>query len=134
MLGYLNYPSPFTDDGWFQTGDKVLTKGEWLQIVGRESEFINVGGEKVNPIMVEEAVCALPGIEDCAAYPITNELMGQVVGITVYTKDKNPDPKVIYRMCKLLLRNKLPKHAMPMEVRLSDKPLVTMRFKKMRRK
>ena len=23
MLGYLNAPSPFTDDGWFKTGDSV---------------------------------------------------------------------------------------------------------------
>ena len=26
MLGYLNAPSPFTKDGWFKTGDKVLQK------------------------------------------------------------------------------------------------------------
>ena len=24
MLGYLNAPSPFTEDGWFKTGDEVL--------------------------------------------------------------------------------------------------------------
>jgi acyl-coenzyme A synthetase/AMP-(fatty) acid ligase len=133
MLGYLNYPSPFTEDGWLITGDKVVTNGDFMQIVGRESDFINVGGEKVNPVMVEEAVCSLPGIEDCAAYPISNELLGQVVGITVYAKDKNPDMKVITRMCKLLLRNKLPRHAIPMEVRISTKPLITFRFKKSRK-
>ena len=50
MLGYLNAPSPFTEDGWFKTGDSVLTDGEFIKILGRESEIINVGGEKVYPM------------------------------------------------------------------------------------
>ena len=32
MLGYLNAPSPFTDDGYFITGDRVLQKGEYIKI------------------------------------------------------------------------------------------------------
>ena len=52
MLGYLNAPSPFTDDGWFKTGDSVLENG-YYKILGRKSEIINVGGEKVYPQEVE---------------------------------------------------------------------------------
>ena len=48
MLGYLNSPSPFTEDGWFQTGDEVRIDGEWLHILGRRSEIINVGGERIS--------------------------------------------------------------------------------------
>jgi len=47
MIGYLNAPSPFTDDGWFKTGDAVKVKGDYFQILGRKSDIINVGGEKV---------------------------------------------------------------------------------------
>ena len=54
MLGYLNAPSPFTADGWFQTGDEVEVDGEWIKILGRRSEIINVGGRKVYPAVVEE--------------------------------------------------------------------------------
>ena len=43
MLGYLNAPSPFTKDGWFQTGDSVLVDGEYIIILGRKSELINIG-------------------------------------------------------------------------------------------
>ena len=32
MLGYLNAPSPFTDDGWFITGDEVLEKDGYIRI------------------------------------------------------------------------------------------------------
>ena len=49
MLGYLNAESPFTKDGWFKTGDSVEVKGEYIKILGRKSEIINVGGDKVYP-------------------------------------------------------------------------------------
>jgi long-chain acyl-CoA synthetase len=49
MLGYLNAPSPFTEDGWFNTGDAVEVKGDYFKILGRVSDLINVGGEKVYP-------------------------------------------------------------------------------------
>ena len=49
MLGYLNAPSPFDEEGYFDTGDTVEVEGEWLRILGRESEIINVGGNKVYP-------------------------------------------------------------------------------------
>ena len=42
MLGYLNAPSPFTEDGWFKTGDTVEVDGEYIKILGRKSEIINV--------------------------------------------------------------------------------------------
>tara|TARA_Y100000310_G_C20604086_1_gene774586 strand:+ start:1247 stop:1492 length:246 start_codon:yes stop_codon:yes gene_type:complete len=32
MLGYLNAPNPFTNDGWFVTGDEVLEKGDYIKI------------------------------------------------------------------------------------------------------
>jgi long-chain acyl-CoA synthetase len=40
MLGYLNAPSPFTDDGWFNTNDAVEVDGEYIRILGRKSEII----------------------------------------------------------------------------------------------
>jgi len=36
MLGYLNAPSPFTEDGWFMTGDQVEIDGEYVKILGRK--------------------------------------------------------------------------------------------------
>ena len=53
MLGYLNAPSPFTNDGWLKTGDVVEQDGEYIRILRRDSEIINVGGEKVYPAEVE---------------------------------------------------------------------------------
>lgn len=33
MIGYLNAPIPFTEDGWFKTGDSVEVKGEYFRIL-----------------------------------------------------------------------------------------------------
>ncbi|MBE3064786.1 MAG: long-chain fatty acid--CoA ligase, partial [Spirochaetes bacterium] len=64
MLGYLNAPSPFDSAGYFDTGDRVEVDGEWLRILGRESEIINVGGSKVYPAEVEDALLELDDLTD----------------------------------------------------------------------
>ena len=64
MIGYLNAPSPFTDDGWFMTGDAVEIKDDYFRILGRKSELINVGGEKVFPQEIENTILEIPDIED----------------------------------------------------------------------
>ena len=46
MLGYLNAPSPFDEDGWYDTKDVVEEKNGFYKVVGRTSEVINVGGLK----------------------------------------------------------------------------------------
>ena len=49
MLGYLNASNPFDKDGWFNTSDLVEVEGDYIKVLGRESEIINVGGQKVYP-------------------------------------------------------------------------------------
>src|SRR5262249_41134676 len=56
MFGYLNHNSPFDADGWYNTMDAVEVEGEYMHILGRESEIINVGGEKVYPAEVEDVL------------------------------------------------------------------------------
>ena len=79
MLGYLNAPSPFTDDGWFNTGDKVEVDGDYFRILGRQSEIINVGGQKVYPAQVESVVQEMPEVAEVSVYGEKNAIMGQIV-------------------------------------------------------
>ena len=54
MLGYLNAPSPFDDEGWYCTKDIVESDEEgYLTITGRDSDVINIGGLKFMPSEVE---------------------------------------------------------------------------------
>src|SRR5919106_3948228 len=79
MLGYLNAPSPFTPDGWFPTGDAVDVDGEYLRIRGRQSEIINVGGEKVYPAEVESVLQSMDGVAEITVCGEKNPITGQMV-------------------------------------------------------
>nr|WGD59538.1 hypothetical protein P5660_12625 [Bacillus velezensis] len=79
MLGYLNAPSPFDEDGWYDTGDQVETDGEYIRILGRKSEIINVGGEKVFPAEVESVFLEIPNVRDVLITSRKNPITGEIV-------------------------------------------------------
>lgn len=132
MLGYLNAPSPFTEDGWFRTGDLVEIDGEWLRILGRKSELINVGGEKVYPAEVESVLQQMEGVEDVAVTGLPNPLTGNIVFARV--KLARPEDLASFRIrMQVHCRGKLERFKIPQKVELVDGTLHGERFKKMRR-
>ncbi len=82
MVGYLNAPSGFDDDGWFNTQDLVEVDGDWLRILGRDSDLINVAGQKVYPAEVEQAILDLDNIRDVAVFGEPHALLGPRGGRT----------------------------------------------------
>lgn len=131
MLGYLNAPSPFTEDGWFKTGDAVQVDGEWLKILGRKSELINVGGEKVYPAEVESALQAIKGVMAAEVHGEPHPLSGQIVSATVQIS--TPETLVEFRK---RMREELgvfmAAYKIPQRVALTSNVLHTERFKKAR--
>ena len=106
MLGYLNAPSPFTEDGWFRTGDAVDVDGEFLRILGRKSELINVGGEKVYPQEVENCIQELDEVAEVTVYKMKNPLLGAIVCASIrLTVDIEPPiaKEKILRHCRARL-------------------------------
>jgi long-chain acyl-CoA synthetase len=132
MMGYLNAPSPFDEDGWLCTGDEVVVDGEWLQILGRKSELIIVGGEKVYPAEVEDAILEVEDVVDVVvkgeAYPLT----GQIVYALVQIKDMNQDVDEITKAIRKHCRTKLEPYKVPVKVKLTCQPLASSREKKYR--
>jgi acyl-CoA synthetase (AMP-forming)/AMP-acid ligase II len=56
-------------DGWVYPGDRgVLEPDGLLRIVGRVDDVINLGGTKVNPEAIEEAMMALGGAREVAVF------------------------------------------------------------------
>lgn len=82
MLGYLNAPSPFDTDGWYDTGDLVEQDGPYLKIVGRSQQVINVGGVKVLPAEVERVALLHPDVLRAKARGVPNPLTGQHIEVT----------------------------------------------------
>jgi acyl-CoA synthetase (AMP-forming)/AMP-acid ligase II len=108
MLGYLNAPSPFTDDGWFMTGDSVEVDGEYMKILGRKSELINVGvfGEK-------------------------NPLVGNIVCARVRLKKEDDTGDFIGRL-KRFCRDRMQPYKIPVKIALTTQSQYSERYKKMR--
>jgi acyl-coenzyme A synthetase/AMP-(fatty) acid ligase len=131
MLGYINAPSPFTDDGWFITGDAVEVDGEYLRILGRTSEIINVGGQKVYPAEVENAIGAMPEVVEALVYGEANAILGQIVCAEVRLAGDD-DPVAFTRRLKKHCVSMLESYKVPVKVRIGRSPLHSPRFKKIR--
>ncbi len=131
MLGYLNAPDPFTEDGWFITGDAVEVDGEYFRILGRTSDIINVGGEKVYPAEVKSVLLSMGGVEEAVITGEPHPLMGKIVTATVKLSTDESLPefrKRTRRFCK----DKLAPYKIPQKVILSDSQLHSARFKQIR--
>ena len=131
MLGYLNAPSPFTEDGWFVTGDEVEVDGEYMRILGRRSELINVGGEKVYPAEVESVIQEIENVAEVTVYGEKNPITGNIVCAQVRLRDAE-DPKAATLRIKKTCRERLPAFKVPVRVLIVDEDMHSERFKKMR--
>ena len=131
MLGYLNASSPFTDDGWFITGDEVLQKGNYIKILGRKSGIINVGGEKVYPQEVENVIQEMDNVAEVTVYGEKNSIIGNIVCAKIRL-ETNENKKQFIIKVKEFCRNKLETFKLPVKVLLSDENLHSSRFKKVR--
>jgi long-chain acyl-CoA synthetase len=131
MLGYLNADSPFTSDGWFRTGDAVDVDGEYFRILGRKSELINVGGEKVYPAEVESVIQTMPGVEDVAVIGELNPITGQIIAAKVKLRTAETVAQFRARMYAYC-QERLPRFKIPQKVSLVSGDIHGARFKKMR--
>ena len=131
MLGYLNAPDPFTEDGWLVTGDAVETDGPFIRILGRQSELVNVGGEKVFPAEVEAVIEALDNVAEALVFGEANPLLGQIVCTRVCLL-KDESPKVFAQRLKRHCRAHLQGYKVPVKVEVVEGPQHGDRFKKMR--
>src|SRR5947207_442630 len=132
MLGYLNAPSPFTDDGWFSTGDKVEVDGDYFRILGRQSDIINVGGQKVYPAQVESVVQEMPEVAEVSVYGEKNAIMGQIPCAAIRLRQPR-DVREFHRELRRFCRHRLQEFQIPVRVRLVESAMHGGRFKKNRR-
>lgn len=132
MLGYLNAPDPFTIDGWFKTNDNVEIKDGFYRILGRDSEIINVGGEKVFPAEVENIILQLEEIIDARVFGKSNSILGNIVACEVVVKDNNINKKDIKNKIKQLCKLKLDEYKVPVKISFTYENNISDRFKKKR--
>jgi acyl-CoA synthetase (AMP-forming)/AMP-acid ligase II len=131
MLGYLNAPSPFDSDGWFNTGDSVEVDGEYIRILGRKSELINVGGEKVYPVEVENVLLEMENVEDVAVSGAPNSITGQIV-VARFSLSGPEELRDFRKRMREFCRGRLAAFKIPAKIEIAEEALYGERFKKMR--
>ena len=132
MVGYLNAPSPIDADGWMCTGDHVEVRGEYMRIMGRKSEMINVGGQKVFPTEIENVLLEADNVNEVTVVGVPHPVMGHVVKakISLYEPE---DPFYLAERLRKHCLQKLARYKIPVKyevVKGSDQ--ISTRFKKNR--
>ncbi|HPJ24393.1 MAG TPA: fatty acid--CoA ligase family protein, partial [Bacillota bacterium] len=133
MLGYLNAPSPFDEEGWFNTGDEVEQKGDYIRFLGRDSEIINVGGEKVYPAEVESVILEVEHVKDAIVYGKQNPLLGHMVCTDITLDSDYLDPSEMKKTIKKHCLERLERYKIPVKINISNKVFANDRFKRIRR-
>jgi acyl-CoA synthetase (AMP-forming)/AMP-acid ligase II len=132
MLGYLNAPSPFDPEGWFNTQDLVEVDGEFIRILGRKSEVINVGGEKVHPTEVEDVLLQMDNVREATVSARPNPVTGQVVAARI-TLLQCEDPKAFKSRTRKFCLERLERYKIPAVIEIVEDAHHGERFKKSRR-
>jgi acyl-coenzyme A synthetase/AMP-(fatty) acid ligase len=126
MLGYLNAPSPFDSEGWYDTKDVVEEKNGYYKIVGRTDDIINVGGLKFMASEVERIALEFPNVSLVQAYAKQNPITGEHVELKVQpTKENLVDRDAL----TTYLKSKLKPHMMPKRI-IIESISIGHRFKK----
>lgn len=131
MLGYLNAPSPFDKDGWFNTEDQVEVDGEYMRILGRKSDIINVGGQKVYPAEVESVLLELENITDAIVTGEQNPIMGNII-VAKVNLDHEEDIKSLAKRIRSYCKDKLAPYKIPVKVEKIEGAQFSERYKKKR--
>lgn len=131
MMGYLNAPSPFDDQGWMNTGDLVEVEGDYIRILGRRSDIINVGGQKVYPAEVESILMQMENVKDAAVRGEKNPLTGNIV-VARLVLHRPEELSLLKRRVQKFCKDKLESYKIPVKIEIENELQHTERYKKVR--
>ncbi|HYB54986.1 MAG TPA: fatty acid--CoA ligase family protein [Alphaproteobacteria bacterium] len=133
MVGYLNAPSPIDEDGWMNTGDMVEMRDGMVRFLGRTSEVLNVGGQKVFPAEVENVLLGAEGVVEATVFGRRHPLLGQAVCARV-SLSRGEDAEAAAQRLRLYCLERLAKFKVPMRIEVVQHSVQTNeRSKKVRR-
>ncbi len=132
MLGYLNAPSPFDEEGWFNTNDMVEVDGDYIRILGRKTEIINVGGQKVYPAEVESVLLQLDNVTDAVVIGEPHPITGNIVTARVNLAQPE-DAQAFRRRMRHFCRDRLAPFKVPVKVEIINDEQFNARYKRVRR-
>ena len=127
MLGYISQESFIQADGWFNTQDRVEIDGDYYRILGRDSDLINIGGQKAFPQEIEDVLLGLEYVTSVRVTGETHNLLGQIVKAEIVLADNAKVSKGDIRAyCKEHLTN----YKVPQKIEFVAEIPLTHRMKK----
>ncbi len=102
--GYLS-----TYAGYYLTGDEgFLDEDNYLFVMGRCDDVINVAGHRLSTGRMEEIVGSHPAVAECAVIGVEDQLKGQLpMGLVVLKDGINIDEEVLVQELKQMVREKI---------------------------
>lgn len=118
--------------GWFPTGDLVALHGDRVHFVGRMSDMLNVGGNKVHPLVVERAIRQIAGVEDVRVFGQTSSIAGQLVACQIVAQT-GVSPDHLRQQILAHCRERLDRYQCPRVIEFVDRLELTTAGKVARR-
>jgi len=107
-----------TVDGYFKTGDLGrLDKDGYLYFAGRKKELIITGGVNVYPQDIENKINTIDAVKECAAFPYSDERLGEVVALAVVV---NPEMELTKRQIQVYCARNLADFQQPHKIFFLD--------------
>ncbi len=92
--------APSRPDGFMRTGDiGIMDEGGYTRIVDRKKDMILVSGFNVYPNELEQVVALCPGVLECAAVGVADEMQGEAIKIFVVRSDPALTEDEVARHC-----------------------------------
>ncbi len=114
MLGYWNSSaetSTVLKKEGLRTGDLArVDEDGFIYLISRKKEMIKSGANRISPLEIEEAVCRMHGVLECAAIGIPDEILGEAIALYVVKNGVDFSANDLLLHCKRnLAAYKLPK-------------------------
>jgi long-chain acyl-CoA synthetase len=111
--GYVGVAEQAFRDGWFLTGDRGRLDEEGrLTLTGRRKLLIDVKGEKVDPIEVEDVLAVHPRVRDVVVVGVPSEIEGEsLIKAAVVPVNGSGSERELIRYCRERLANYKVPHA-----------------------
>jgi len=118
MQGYWNDPEStkqVLDQHGYHTGDIAFQDDDgFFYLKGRKDNLLKVGGHRINPREIEEAILETDLAIEVAVFGVPDALLGNKLIALMAAKHEDIDENTVYLACL----ERLPKHKLPSEIKL----------------
>ncbi|MFT5720626.1 MAG: long-chain acyl-CoA synthetase, partial [Motiliproteus sp.] len=106
-----------TEDGWFKTGDMAIIQDDaFVRIVDRKKDMIIVSGFNVYPNEIEDVICSMAEVRECAAIGVPDPRSGESVKLFVVSNSEALSLEMIQAYC----RERLSAYKIPKQIEFCD--------------